>query len=481
MLFNSFEFIFVFLPIVFTGYFLINRMNVTLAKVWLLTSSLFFYSWWNPNYLLLIFSSLIVNFIIGTLLAKQFKQWVRKSILTIGILFNVGLLGFYKYYDFFITNVNLVFGFDFVILHLVLPLAISFYTFQQIAYLVDSYRFETNGYNFLNYALFVTFFPQLIAGPIVHHQDVMAQYEDQQKKKINYRNIGLGLFMFAIGLFKKVGVADTFSVWANNGYDMAEGITFVDAWVTSLSYTFQLYYDFSGYSDMAIGLGLLFNIVLPINFNSPYKATGIIDFWKRWHITLTKFLTRYIYIPLGGNRKGITRTYINVMIIYLISGFWHGAGWTFVFWGFLHGVASVINRIWTKAGFRMNKLLAWFITFQFINATWVFFRAPNFEVAIDILRGMVGLNGLALPEVLQDLNWVTENVSDFYVFTIDENFWFVLLFLLGGFLIVVLAKNAAQLMEKHKPNVFSALFVSALLVYSVFQLQKVSEFLYFNF
>ena len=383
MIFNSFEFLFLFLPVVFILFYLLNKLNFTFSKLWLLFASLFFYGYWNPSYLPLILSSLVINYIVGTLLGKERVTW-KKPLLTIGILFNVGLLGYYKYYDFFVTNIKLVLPVDWPVLNLLLPLAISFYTFQQIAYLVDSYRQETKGYSFLNYGLFVTFFPQLIAGPIVQHNDVMGQFEDKKNRLLNYKNLSMGLFIFSIGMFKKVAIADYFANFANAGYRLHESLSFLDAWITSLSYSIQLYFDFSGYSDMAIGLALLFNIRLPQNFNSPYKALSIQDFWRRWHITLSRFLTTYIYIPLGGNRKGPVRTYINVFLIFLISGIWHGAGWTFVLWGISHGVASVINRLWSRAGYRMNKLLAWFITFQFVNAAWVLFRAPTIDVALNV-------------------------------------------------------------------------------------------------
>jgi alginate O-acetyltransferase complex protein AlgI len=479
VIFNSFEFIFVFLPTVFLVYFLLNRWHFTVSKIWLLLSSLFFYSWWNPKYLPLILVSLFVNFFIGTYLGKEKPIWQRKFMLTIGIVFNVNLLGFFKYYDFLINNINLVFSTDFNLLYLVLPLAISFYTFQQIGYLVDSYRQETKGYVFLDYALFVSFFPQLIAGPIVHHKDVMDQFRDPFNRRVNAKHIAVGLLVFSIGLFKKVVIADAFAVWVNNGYSMAASLTFIDAWMTSLSYTFQLYFDFSGYSDMAIGAGLLFNIHLPKNFNSPYKALNIQDFWRRWHITLSTFLTRYIYIPLGGNRKGAFRTYVNILIIFAISGIWHGAGWTFVVWGLLHGIASVINRFWTRAGFSMNKVLAWFITFQFVNATWVFFRAPNFTTAIQVLKGMAGLNGVSIPDQLANmLHWETARL---YAFSLAASALEVLLYLACALFIVLVFKNSYEWKEQFKPKWYYAVFAGALFIYSAFHLQKVTEFLYFNF
>ncbi len=257
-------------------------------------------------------------------------------------------------------------------------------------------RGETKEYDFLNYALFVTFFPQLIAGPIVHHKEMMPQFASRWNMVKRYKNIALGLFIFSIGLFKKVVIADTFAVWATAGFDTATTLNLIEAWATSLSYTFQLYFDFSGYTDMAIGIALLFNIKLPINFNSPYKALNIQDFWRRWHMTLSRFLRDYIYIPLGGNRKGEFRTYTNLLATFLIGGLWHGAGWTFIFWGFLHGLALVIHRVWQSLGFKMNKILAWFITFNFVNMAWIFFRAKEWDDAIKVLSGMFSLDNVVI-------------------------------------------------------------------------------------
>jgi D-alanyl-lipoteichoic acid acyltransferase DltB (MBOAT superfamily) len=379
MLFNSYEFIFAFLPIVFFIYFYLNSKRLVVgAKGFLVFASLFFYSWWNILYLPLILSSMLFNYIMGNSLNKsedKIKSFSRKSLLIFGIVANLSLLGYFKYADFFIENFNLALDGSIPLFHLALPLAISFFTFQQIAYLVDSYRKETKEYDFLNYALFVTFFPQLIAGPIVHHKEMMPQFASKWNMVKRYKNIALGLFIFSIGLFKKVVIADTFAVWATAGFDTADTLNLIEAWATSLSYTFQLYFDFSGYTDMAIGIALLFNIKLPINFNSPYKALNIQDFWRRWHITLSRFLRDYVYIPLGGNKKGSFRTYSNLLATFVIGGLWHGAGWTFVFWGFLHGMALVIHRVWSNLGFKMWTWLAWLITFNFVNIAWIFFRA----------------------------------------------------------------------------------------------------------
>ncbi|WP_246943861.1 MBOAT family O-acyltransferase [Bacillus pinisoli] len=485
MLFNSYEFIFAFLPVVFIVYFFLNKKRLLIAsKAWLVASSLFFYCWWNIAYLPLILASMIFNYAVGSSLGKDNLKFNKKLGLSIGISFNVGLLGYFKYSDFFITNVNEIFTTNLALLQLALPLAISFFTFQQIAYLVDAYRNETKEYDFLNYALFVTFFPQLIAGPIVHHKEMMPQFKQLRNKVVNYRNISLGLFIFSIGLFKKVAIADSFAVWANKGFDEAVSLSFIEGWITSLSYTFQLYFDFSGYTDMAIGAALLFNITLPMNFNSPYKALDIQEFWRRWHITLSRFLTQYIYIPLGGNRKGKSRTYINILIIFLISGFWHGAGWTFVFWGLLHGLATVINRFWRSLGFRLNKIVAWFLTFNFVNITWVFFRATTWEDAIKVLKGMIGVNGIVLPVIIEEqLYFLTNYGITFNTFLIESNRELLNAFILFCIFsyIAFRLKNSQELTLNIKFGFKTMLVTSIFFVYSFLNFHKISEFLYFNF
>ena len=341
----------------------------------------------------------------------------------------------------------------------------------------------TKQYDFLNYCLFVTFFPQLIAGPIVHHKEMMPQFANVRNKIINYKNIALGLFIFSIGLFKKVVIADSFAVWATNGFDKATTLNLFEAWATSLSYTFQLYFDFSGYCDMAIGAALLFNIKLPINFNSPYKALNIQDFWRRWHITLSRFLRDYIYIPLGGNRKGKLRTYANLMATFIIGGIWHGAGWTFVFWGFLHGVALVIHRIWSELGFKMNKILAWFITFNFINITWVFFRAKDWDDALKVLKGMFGLSGIVLPNFLATKLLFLKSIGvDFSGFIEKVGDKSTFLFILFGFILVLFFKNSIEKTTEFKPSYLSVIYLVITLLFSFYSMIAVkTEFLYFNF
>ena len=488
MLFNSYEFIFAFLPITFFIYFYLNHKRLTQAsKGFLVFSSLFFYSWWNIAYLPLILISMLFNYVIGNTLNKDInenkKSFSKKSILIFGIVSNLALLAYYKYADFFISNFNIVSGSNVNLLHMVLPLAISFFTFQQIAYLVDSYRQETKEYDFLNYALFVTFFPQLIAGPIVHHKEMMPQFANKWNMVRNYRNIALGLFIFSIGLFKKVVIADTFAVWATAGFDTATTLNFFEAWATSLSYTFQLYFDFSGYTDMAIGISLLFNIKLPINFNSPYKATNIQDFWRRWHITLSRFLRDYIYIPLGGNKKGNFRTYTNLMATFILGGFWHGAGWTFLFWGFLHGLALAIHRLWQTLGFKMWTWLAWFITFNFINIAWVFFRAKEWDDAVKVLGSMFSLNDIVLPAILSVYFPILEEYSfkfGGFISNIEEYPNIFLLWFMFA-VCVLLSKNSIEKASNFKTSKLNIWITAIILVLGILGLSNESEFLYFNF
>ncbi len=368
-------------------------------------------------------------------------------------------------------------------MHLVLPLAISFFTFQQISYLVDSYKGGTKEYDFLNYSLFVTFFPQLIAGPIVHHKEMMPQFADKSNSKINYNNIAKGLFIFSIGLFKKTVIADTFATWANAGFDTHATLNFIEAWATSFTYSFQLYFDFSGYTDMAIGLALLFNIVLPINFFSPYKATSIQDFWRRWHITLSRFLRDYIYIPLGGSREGKFRTYGNLMATFILGGFWHGAGWTFLFWGFLHGIALCLHRVWQALGFKLWTWLAILVTFIFVDITWVFFRAKSWDRALSILHSMFDLSNIVLPERVEaKLGFLSSYGIHFGNWTnIGGSAKMLILAIIFGLILTFMFKNSMEMIDRFKLNYGTLLLTAFCLALSFLNMYKVSNFLYFNF
>ncbi|MFC4991174.1 MBOAT family O-acyltransferase [Rubritalea tangerina] len=489
MLFSNWEFIFLFLPICFLGYFFLIKQRLFIgSKMWLVTASLFFYSYWDASYLPLILISLACNYAIGTGLSKSYshrKRVNRKASLIVGICFNLGLLGYYKYSNFLIDNINLITGSNFELSEIVLPLAISFFTFQQIAYLVDSYRGETSEYNLLNYTLFVTFFPQLIAGPIVHHREMMTQFESKWNLLPKTRNILLGVLTFTIGLGKKVIIADSFAVWADAGFQSASTLNSALAWATSLSYTFQLYFDFSGYCDMAIGAALLFNIKLPINFNSPYKSLDIQDFWRRWHITLGRFLRDYIYIPLGGNQKGAIHTYNNLFLTFLIGGIWHGASWMFVIWGALHGIALVIHRIWKSLGGNMPKVLAWLVTFNFVNLTWIFFRASDLNDALSIIKAMLGLNNTiydahAMPT--EQLAWLGTNADK-----IAASYPVYLITCIPQYLCISIAfyilscRNSIELTQSiSKKKVILLAIVFTVSIY-ITVASSSSVFLYFNF
>lgn len=488
MLFNSYEFIFLFLPITFFVYYWLSKNRLTQAsKAWMVFVSLFFYSWWNIIYLPLILGSILFNFAIGSTITKMGLETVkkgisRKALLTFGIVGNVLLLAYFKYMDFFIANANRVLGTQWDMMHIVLPLGISFFTFTQIAYLVDAYRDEVREMDYLNYTLFVTFFPHLLAGPILHHKEMMPQFDSLKSKVVNYKNIAAGLFLFTIGLFKKVIIADTFAEWANLGFDKAETLNMIEAWATSLSYTFQLYFDFSGYTDMALGIALLFNIRLPINFNSPYKARNIQDFWRRWHITLSRFLRDYIYIPLGGNRNGEFRTYANLFTVFLVGGLWHGASWMFVIWGGLHGIAIVIHRAWQTFGMKMNTLLAWFITFNFINITWIFFRAVEWKDALKVLSGMFFGDAILSAKLESSLFYLKSFGIEFGQFMVHlGGHRSTLIWIIAAIAFVLLAPNSNTLTKQLKPNPWYWFATFAVLFYALMNLAKQSEFLYFNF
>ena len=376
MLFNSYEFLLFFLPICILGYFSINHFGQKiLAQMFLLCMSLWFYAYFDLKYLLIILISVVCNYMFYLLLYRMIKQRGRKMVLFIALTINVGVLFYFKYYNFFIENINIIWKQDFTFKTILLPLGISFFTFQQISFVIDAYKGEIPRYGFINYASFVTFFPQLIAGPIVTHDELIPQFIDESKKHFSWDNFAKGIYIFTFGLSKKVLIADTFGNAANWGFANIDGLNAANAILTMLSYTFQIYFDFSGYCDMAIGIGKMMNIDLPLNFNSPYKALTITEFWSRWHMTLTRFFTKYIYIPLGGNRGGRLRTYINVMIVFLLSGLWHGANWTFILWGACHGIFSVIVRKYKTQVENLHPVLNWLITFTFINVTWEIGRA----------------------------------------------------------------------------------------------------------
>ncbi len=456
MLFNSYLFIFAFLPVALLLYFGINKLGCfTIAKVALTIMSVIFYGYNNPRYAVIFIMSIVVNYCLHCLLMKDMQKAFRKLCLIVGVCFNLGWIGYFKYLGFFMENVNAIFGWDFVIPNIVLPLGISFYTFQQVSFVIDSYYKTTPKYGFVDYALFVAFFPQLIAGPIVLHGEIVPQFQDETKKKINYENIAAGIRYFAMGMSKKVLIADYFGKIVDAGYADIWGLNSMQAVVVMLAYTIQLYFDFSGYSDMAIGLGKFFNIDIPINFDSPYKAASIGEFWKGWNITLTRFFTTYLYIPLGGSRKGMARTCVNTMIVLTVSGLWHGADWSFVLWGFMLGLAMVLYRL-NRGKIKVPRWLGFIGTFAFVSVSGVFFRADSIGQAVSLFGRMLKGGFGIVP-------------------------WSHLLALAVVMAIVLFAPNTHERVKNKALSWKIALADIVLLVVSIFWLSEVAVFLYFNF
>ena len=398
MLFNTFLFAVVFLPLTLLGYFAISKYSMRLSIGFLLLASLVFYSYWDISFLPLLLGSITMNYLVGRLIfwkREIGRNYLAKIALILGLVLNLGLLGFFKYFDFVVANLAWTTGLDLKPPGITLPIGISFFTFTQIAYLVDSYAGKVREQKVENYGLFVTYFPHMIAGPILHHKDMMPQFDQSASHVFSSGRLLVGMSIFVVGLFKKVVLADGVARFVGPVFDVHfADLTMLEAWCGALAYTFQLYFDFSAYSDMAYGLSYIFGIILPINFYSPYKARSIIDFWRRWHITLSTFLKDYLYIALGGNRFGSTRRYINLLVTMLLGGLWHGANWTFVVWGALHGAYLVINHVFRHfMGARKSALvdaLGWPITFLVVVVAWVFFRATSLGVAFDVLQAMLG-------------------------------------------------------------------------------------------
>ncbi len=491
MLFNSYIFILAFFPVVLIGYFGFNRFGkYTAAKVFLVLASLFFYGYFNRWYLLIIVSSVTLNYAFSKIMLDgRTGTGARRLAFAAALTVNVGSLFFFKYFDFFIGNVNAVFGTDWPLLHILLPLGISFFTFQQLSYVIDSYRRDEkiSAYRFLDYALFVTYFPQLIAGPIVTHDEMVPQFADPGRKSFNAENFAAGLYGFALGLGKKVIVADTFGLLVDAGFEKLSALGPVNAFLVMLAYTFQIYFDFSGYCDMAIGIGKMMNIDVTVNFNSPYRAVNIIDFWKRWHITLTRFFTKYVYIPLGGNRKGEARTYVNILIVFLVSGVWHGANWTFIVWGLLHGLAQVLTRavdratgIWSKRKSRIITVVSWLFTFAFLNLTWVIFRADSLSQARDFY-----LQFFNFSDHMSGTRLLESMVSGGFEFAGKLLPVSAVVFPVGLFVFAfaasVFMKNAGERTARFRPGVGKSVFTAATLFWCVMSLTGVSAFLYWNF
>ncbi|NQV81856.1 MAG: MBOAT family protein [Alphaproteobacteria bacterium] len=458
-----------------------------MAKWSLYAFSLFFYAYWDYRFVPLLVGSTLVNFAFGTALSRGFPAGRRrKALLIFGIAANLSLLGFFKYTNFLVENVNDATGLSVGFVSVVLPLGISFFTFQQIAFLVDAYRGQAREYNLLDYGIFVSFFPQLIAGPIVHHREMMPQFEKSGAQGPRIDNLAKGTFIFAIGFWKKVVVADTVAAWVDQGFASAPSLNFLEAWVAALSYTFQIYFDFSGYADMAIGAALMFNIALPINFYSPYKAASIRDFWRRWHISLSTFLRDYLYIPLGGNAGGPPRVWLNLLATFLLGGLWHGAGWTFIVWGGLHGAGMIVHRIWERWALPLPHAIAWALTFLFVVVTWVFFRADSIGDAMEILRAMAGLKGVVLPPQLEPiLPWLAGDGIGFEVYWFTQIDWdsakYAFVMLPALLLLSISARNSIQLAESFKFRLRDGLILATGLSMAFALVHREAEFIYYQF
>ena len=473
MLFNSYVFIFLFLPLTLILYYGLNYGKKEKEAKWaLIIASLVFYAYFDIRYLPVILASICFNYGCSKGILHFGYEKTKKKILTLGILGNVGLLFYVKYRNFFLENINALWGTDFTIEKLLLPLGISFFTFQQIAYLVDSYKGETKGYCFTDYALFVTFFPKLSMGPIVLHEAFIPELQKPKHKRWNSLALSEGIWWFSIGLSKKVLLADT----------LAKG---GDVLAVSLLYTLQLYFDFSGYCDMAAGISKMFQISLPQNFNSPYKATSITEFWNRWHMTLSGFLQKYIYFPLGGSRKGTVRSIINILIVFLVSGIWHGAAWTFIVWGMLHGIARVLHKLFQKTWDGVPKIIRWFATFGFVNFTWIFFRAENLTQAGRLFRKLIFSfspkleSGLLQQFDILEFTYIEEHVGVLLNIAKTYPQLHMLFILLIGLVIALFGRNLYE--KEFKPTIKNALLSMILLVWCVMSFSGVSSFLYFNF
>lgn len=406
MLFNSYAFIFIFLPVALLMYFQLARFGQAFSAGWLALASLVFYSYWNPAYVGLLLTSIIFNYALGLWIAKARNRPARVSsthLLVLAVVADLLLLGYYKYANFFVATVSSVADIHLSVGDIILPLGISFFTFTQIAFLVDTWQGRVKEYNFIHYILFVTYFPHLIAGPVLHHGEMMPQFAQRKNYRVNWEHMADGLVLFTLGLCKKTLWADSFAPYAHavfGSVQRGEIPTIYEAWSGALAYTMQIYFDFSGYTDMALGIALMFNIRLPINFYSPYKATSIIEFWRCWHMTLSRFLRDYLYIPLGGNRKGKLRRYLNLMGTMLLGGLWHGAGWTYVIWGALHGAYLSLNHLWREwlpeRGWRwvpgwLGSLSGGVLTFIAVVVAWVVFNSADIAHAGVMLKAMFGM------------------------------------------------------------------------------------------
>jgi alginate O-acetyltransferase complex protein AlgI len=507
LLFNSYEFLFLFLPVTLAGFFILGRISYRLAALWLGLASVVFYGFWNPKFVALLLASIAVNFGFGYLIGRRRAVSNTMPLLTAAVVLNLLLLFYFKYANFFVDNINAASGAHMTLQTIVLPLGISFFTFTQIAFLVDTHRGKADEADFVNYLLFVTFFPHLIAGPVLHHGQMMPQFRNPATYRWNSDDVAAGLAIFILGLAKKVLIADSLSDYASPVFGAAaqgQQLQFVEAWVGALAYSLQLYFDFSGYSDMAVGLARMFGIRIPINFNSPYKAGNIIEFWRRWHITLSNFLRDYLYFPLGGNRRGPARRYVNLFITMVLGGLWHGANWTFVVWGALHGSLLMANHALHAMGFRLDRVrgfwasplrvMATGFTFILVVVAWVFFRAETIGSALSMVEAMIFAHGISVPpELAARLPHVFANTGFFPVTRLAGSEALPLIAV--GLGIVFFLPNSQELVLQSERGwqrmVFrgadgafglrAGVMLGCVLAVSIWSLTRASEFLYFQF
>lgn len=465
MIFSTYTFVVVFLPIVLLVYFaLLSTGFVKSAKWSLVIASLYFYAHGSGDFFPAFLISIGFNYLLGRGLGSRWNEQptIKRCMLILGIGANVGLLGYYKYTDFGIANFNYVFSAEMPLQNIVMPIGISFFTFQLIAYLIDSYRGQTVEYELLNYLLFITFLPQLIVGPIVHHDEVVPQYDAIQQSGPDWTSVSRGIFLFAIGCAKKLTLADPLAEWAQNSFDHAQSLNMVESWTASLGYTISYYFDLSGYADMAIGVGLLFGNVIPANFNSPYKARNFADYWRRWHITLSKFLGDYIFRSVYNKSKGSANFYWALFVTFLVSDFWHGAGWTFVVWGIVNGIFVIWSHMMKRAGLALPHLLAWSLTFAGVVATRVLFVSSSFGDAIHVLTEMVNYQSFSL----------TNNPN----LAIRAPLYIAI-----GLFITLALPNSNELAQRFRPSFRFGLASVLLIVISLLNMSNVRGFLYFQF
>lgn len=487
MLFNSVFFIIIFLPAALLGWFLLQKLeNPLFAKVYVIGMSFWFYGYYNISYLWILTSSLIFNYILSALMERRKGAGDARIMAALGILGNLGLLFYFKYFNFFIENCNFFLHTDIRVEKILLPLGISFFTFQQLSFIIERYRGTAPHYSLADYCFFISFFPQLVAGPIVLHSELLPQLEERKNRYPTAENFYNGMSLFIIGLSKKVLLADSLAVLVNAEYGNIPALDTPSAWAVICFYMMELYFDFSGYSDMARGIGRMFGFRLPENFDSPFRAASVKEFWRRWHMTLSRFLSRYVYFPLGGNRKGKARQCLNLLVVFAVSGLWHGANWTFVIWGLMHGLAAVFETAFPKVRFKwewMNRLL----TAVFVTLSFSVFRSDSPADALLLWKKLftegnngffVGMcNTLRYPE-----NYALVKYLEMAAPSLLNPFYVFCFCLLAGIGIAAIKGRKAEqwILEKGKSR-WGGFCIATLFVWSFISLSQVSVFLYFNF